>query len=242
MGVAAIFGMFAGLYFWFPKMFGRFLDEGIGKVHFWLTFIGVYAIFMPMHYLGLAGNPRRYAEMTGGTFPDRAAAGAQIHHHRGVHHHRRAVDLPVQLPVQPLRGQGSQEENPWHATTLEWSIPSPPPFDNFGGIEPAVYHGPYEFSVPGAADDFIPQHLAPESGAQSVVWLNRGSLRDRRCRARLLTKSRLIDRRKRRRHDRLPRAVTTTEIPRLQASASRTAPTSPRCSWGLPPSSCFSWP
>src|ERR1700735_3549514 len=61
MGVAAIFGMFAGLYFWFPKMFGRFMNEGIGKVHFWLTFIGVYAIFMPMHYLGLAGNVRRYS-------------------------------------------------------------------------------------------------------------------------------------------------------------------------------------
>src|SRR5271157_879650 len=64
MGVAEIFGMFAGLYFWFPKMFGRFMNEGIGKVHFWLTFIGVYAIFMPMHFLGLAGNPRRYSEMT----------------------------------------------------------------------------------------------------------------------------------------------------------------------------------
>src|ERR1700692_3944715 len=64
MGVAAIFGMFAGLYFWFPKMFGRFMNEGIGKVHFWLTFSGVYTVFMPMHCLGLAGNPRRYSEMT----------------------------------------------------------------------------------------------------------------------------------------------------------------------------------
>src|SRR5260370_540939 len=68
MGVAAIFGMSAGTYFWFPKMFGRFLGEGIGKVHFWFTFVGVYAIFMPMHFLGLAGNPRRYADMTAGAF------------------------------------------------------------------------------------------------------------------------------------------------------------------------------
>jgi cytochrome c oxidase subunit 1 len=59
-------------------------------------------------------------------------------------------------------GKEAKEENPWHATTLEWSIPSPPPFDNFGGVEPVVYHGPYEFSVPGAADDYIPQHLAPD--------------------------------------------------------------------------------
>ncbi len=59
-------------------------------------------------------------------------------------------------------GKEAKEENPWHATTLEWSIPSPPPHDNFGGVEPVVYHGPYEFSVPGAADDYIPQHLAPD--------------------------------------------------------------------------------
>ena len=65
MGVAAIFGMFAGTYFWFPKMFGKLMNESIGKVHFWLTFIGVYCIFMPMHFLGLAGHPRRYAELTG---------------------------------------------------------------------------------------------------------------------------------------------------------------------------------
>ena len=63
--------------------------------------------------------------------------------------------------VLALAGKEAKEENPWHATTLEWSIPSPPPHDNFGGLEPVVYHGPYEFSVPGAADDYIPQHLAP---------------------------------------------------------------------------------
>jgi cytochrome c oxidase subunit I len=59
-------------------------------------------------------------------------------------------------------GKKAEDWNPWHATTLEWSIPSPPPFDNFAGVEPVVYHGPYEFSVPGAADDYIPQFLAPE--------------------------------------------------------------------------------
>src|SRR6266404_8644585 len=65
MGVAAIFGMFAGTYFWFPKMFGKMMHEGIGKVHFWLTFAGTYAIFIPMHFLGVAGHPRRYSETTG---------------------------------------------------------------------------------------------------------------------------------------------------------------------------------
>ncbi len=162
MGVAAIFGMFAGLYFWFPKMFGRFLNEGMGKVHFWLTFIGVYAIFMPMHFLGLAGHPRRYFDTT---------AVEYLQQLQPVHVFvtmAAFVTISAQLIFLfsffwSLKfGKEAKEENPWRATTLEWTIPSPPPFDNFAGVEPVVYHGPYEFSVPGAADDFIPQTLAPE--------------------------------------------------------------------------------
>jgi cytochrome c oxidase subunit I len=161
MGVAAIFGMFAGTYFWFPKMFGRFLNEGIGKVHFWLTFVGVYCIFMPMHFLGLAGHPRRYFDSTAVTFLQKLQP---VHVFITI---AAIVTISAQLLflyniiVSLIAGKEAKEENPWHATTLEWSIPSPPPHDNFGGVEPVVYHGPYEFSVPGAADDFIPQHLAP---------------------------------------------------------------------------------
>jgi len=161
MGVAAIFGMFAGMYFWFPKMFGRFLHEGIGKVHFWFTFVGVYAIFMPMHFLGLAGHPRRYFDTTAVAF-----LGPLQPVHVFI-----SIAAFITITAQFLflfnffwslkAGKEAKEENPWHATTLEWSIPSPPPHDNFGGVEPVVYHGPYEFSVPGAADDYIPQHLAP---------------------------------------------------------------------------------
>ena len=161
MGVAAIFGMFAGMYFWFPKMFGRFLHEGIGKVHFWLTFVGVYAIFMPMHFLGLAGHPRRYFDTTAVAF-----LGPLQPVHVFI-----SIAAFITITAQFLflfnffwslkAGKEAKEENPWHANTLEWSIPSPPPHDNFGGVEPVVYHGPYEFSVPGAADDYIPQHLAP---------------------------------------------------------------------------------
>jgi cytochrome c oxidase subunit 1 len=162
MGVAAIFGMFAGMYFWFPKMFGRFLNETIGKIHFWFTFIGVYCIFMPMHFLGLAGHPRRYFDTTAVDYLQKL---------QPVHVFI-SIAAFVTIGAQFLFlfnffwslgwGEEAKEENPWHATTLEWSIPSPPPHDNFGGHEPVVYHGPYEFSVPGAADDFIPQHLAPE--------------------------------------------------------------------------------
>jgi cytochrome c oxidase subunit 1 len=161
MGVAAIFGMFAGMYFWFPKMFGRFLNEGIGKVHFWLTFVGVYAIFMPMHFLGLAGHPRRYFDTTAVLY---LAKLQPVHVFISI---AAFITIGAQLLFlfnffwSLKAGKEAKEENPWHATTLEWSIPSPPPHDNFGGLEPVVYHGPYEFSVPGAADDYIPQHLAP---------------------------------------------------------------------------------
>ena len=123
MGVAAIFGMFAGMYFWFPKMFGRFLNESIGKVHFWFTFVGVYCIFMPMHFLGLGGTSAALFRYHGSRIPEEAAAGPCFHQHRGVHHDRGAVDLPLQLPLQPVGGKEAKEENPWHATTLEWSIP-----------------------------------------------------------------------------------------------------------------------
>jgi len=162
MGVAAIFGMFAGMYFWFPKMFGRFLNEGIGKVHFWFTFIGVYGIFMPMHFLGLAGHPRRYFDASASEFLQKLQP---VHVFITI---AAFITIGAQLLFlfnffySLVAGKEAKEENPWHATTLEWSIPSPPPHDNFGGHEPVVYHGPYEFSVPGAADDYIPQHLAPD--------------------------------------------------------------------------------
>jgi cytochrome c oxidase subunit 1 len=161
MGVAAIFGMFAGLYFWFPKMFGRFLNETLGKIHFWITFVGVYLIFMPMHWLGIAGHPRRYFDTTAVEFLQKLQP---VHVFISV---AAFITIGAQLIFlfnffwSLKAGKEAKEENPWRATTLEWSIPSPPPHDNFGGVEPVVYHGPYEFSVPGAADDYIMQHVAP---------------------------------------------------------------------------------
>jgi cytochrome c oxidase subunit I len=161
MGVAAIFGIFAATYFWFPKMFGRMLNETIGKVHFWFTFIGVYSIFMPMHFLGLAGHPRRYADTTGVNF---LGPLHSVHYFITI---AAMVTITAQLIFlfnffYSMKAGQKASENPWNATTLEWSIPSPPPFDNFAGHIPVVYRGPYEFSVPGAADDYIPQHLTPE--------------------------------------------------------------------------------
>jgi cytochrome c oxidase subunit I len=175
MGVAAIFGMFAGTYFWFPKMFGKLMNEGIGKVHFWITFIGVYCIFMPMHFLGLAGHPRRYAELTGvqylgGAQPDPGLFSFNSHGLVNVQHFislAAFVTVTAQLIFlynffYSLAKGKKADENPWHATTLEWAIPSPPPHDNFGGNIPTVYRGAYEFSTPGVREDYEPQWLAPE--------------------------------------------------------------------------------
>ncbi|HSC77528.1 MAG TPA: cbb3-type cytochrome c oxidase subunit I [Candidatus Acidoferrales bacterium] len=159
MGVAAIFGMFAGTYFWFPKMFGKHLNEGLGKLHFWLTFVGVYAIFMPMHYIGLAGNLRRYADTTAVRF---LAELQPVHTFMSI---AAFVTIGAQLIFlfnliwSLWKGKKAESINPWDATTLEWTIPSPPPHDNFAGHEPTVYRGPYEFAVPGADKDFVPQHV-----------------------------------------------------------------------------------
>ncbi len=167
MGVAAIFGMFAGLTFWFPKMFGRMMSEGMGKIHFWLTFLGVYAIFGPMHYLGLIAHPRRYAETTQVNYL--AANGAdQIHYFITM---AAMITVTVQFLFlfnviwSYFKGKKASD-NPWEATTLEWTIPSPPPHDNFEGRIPSVYRGAYEFSVPNAKRDFVMQSNSDEMAFQ----------------------------------------------------------------------------
>jgi cytochrome c oxidase subunit 1 len=159
MGVAAIFGMFAGLTFWFPKMFGRFMNEGLSKIHFWLTFLGVYAIFGPMHYLGMLPHPRRYAEITG---VDYLAAGgsAEIHYFITI---AAMITITAQLIFlfnvvwSLFKGKVCTDDNPWEATTLEWAVPTPPPYDNFAGKIPTVYRGAYDFSLPKAKRDYAMQ-------------------------------------------------------------------------------------
>lgn len=160
MGVAAMFGIFAGTYFWFPKMYGRMMNETIGKVHFWLTFVGTYAIFMPFHYLGLAGVVRRYQAFA----PDYMQRFVPVH---------QAITIAALLTgaAQLLfvynmihsRFWGKPAPlNPWEATSLEWSTPSsPPPFDNFGGKLPVVYHDPYQYGVEGSSGDYVMQ-TSPE--------------------------------------------------------------------------------
>src|SRR5438067_4539463 len=156
MGVASIFGMFAAIYFWFPKMFGRMMNESLGKFHFWITFVGVYAIFIPFHAMGMLGMPRRYSRFDEYEFLKNSHGLVLFVTIAAI------VTVSVQIVLyfnflwSMFKGQIAGD-NPWEATTLEWTIPSPPPHDNFAGIVPTVYHGAYEFSVPGAPNDFIMQ-------------------------------------------------------------------------------------
>ena len=160
MGVAAIFGIFTGTYYWFPKMFGRMMHEGLGKLHFWLTFVGVNAIFMPMHFLGLVGHPRRYADTTG---VDYLAGLLPLQKFISVVAFITAAAQLIFLAnlFWSLFKGKKAPENPWEATTLEWTVPSPPPHDNFGGRTPVVYRGAFDYSKPGAPQDYILQN-APD--------------------------------------------------------------------------------
>jgi len=167
MGVAATFAILAALFFWFPKLFGTRLNEGLGKVHFWMTFAGVYAIFMPLHWGGLLTQSHVLGEAHRAAI---ASAGASI---------RTFVTLATVWTVSAqtlfvinfhyglLRRRRAEENNPWRATTLEWSIASPAPEGNFGDVPPVVYRGAYDFHGDSELD-FVPQHLAPELPAEKA--------------------------------------------------------------------------
>jgi cytochrome c oxidase subunit I len=160
MGVAATFAILAALFFWFPKMFGRCLNETLGKLHFWLTFSGVYVLFMTMHWLGLLERTTPAIAARGHdtlrtliTFATIATVSAQIL-------------FLCNFFWSLLRGESIGAKNPWRATTLEWSVASPPPSENFQGGVPVVFRGAYELGVPLAGEDFVPQHLAPDQLAR----------------------------------------------------------------------------
>jgi cytochrome c oxidase subunit 1 len=156
MGVAAIFGIFAATYYWFPKMFGRMMNETLGKIHFIFTFIGTYAIFMPMHYLGMAGQTRRYSQFTEVAYQHKLLPLQTFITFMAF------ITIAAQLIFLfnffwSLRKGSKASDNPWEATTLEWTTSTPPPHDNFAGRTPVVNRGPYEYNVPGAARDYIMQ-------------------------------------------------------------------------------------
>jgi len=156
MASAAIFGVFAGTYHWFPKMFGRMMNERLGRIHFWLTFIGIYATFFPMHFAGIQGmmrriySPQLYAHLKGlaelNAFVSLAAFALGL----------AQLIFLVNLFWSMFRGPRA-ERNPWEATTLEWQADSPPPHGNWGAHLPEVHRWAYDYSLPDAKDDYVPQ-------------------------------------------------------------------------------------
>ena len=157
MGVSAFFGMIAGVYHWFPKMFGRFMNKQLGYIHFFLTFVASYGVFWPMHYMGMAGVPRRYYMFSKYETFDQFA------------------DLNVFITVMAIIGFGAQlifvvnffmsifngkklkVLNPWNSNSLEWTTPIKPGHGNWPGKIPTVHRWAYDYSKPGRDEDFVPQ-------------------------------------------------------------------------------------
>ncbi|TDI64624.1 MAG: cytochrome c oxidase subunit I [Alphaproteobacteria bacterium] len=168
MGVAPLLVIFGAIYHWYPLMTGRMLDEKMGKFHFWVTFIGTYTIFLPLHYLGILGVPRRYFEMGDTSFiPDSAQdLNAFITVAALIVGFAQLVFLYNLF--RSLRHGKISERNPWKAASLEWQTAAyPPGHGNFGEHLPVVYRWAYDYGVPGAPDDFIPQNVPNNAVAES---------------------------------------------------------------------------
>jgi len=168
MGVAPILVIFGAIYQWYPKATGRMLDDTMARIHFWVTFVGAYLIFFPMHYLGLLGVPRRYFELGDMSFVTPSVHDLNIFI-TIVAWIVGAVQLLFIFNIfWSLRHGKPSGPNPWRATTLEWQTPqTPPAHGNWGKDLPVVYRWAYDYSVPGAPEDFIPQNQPGQFGAEA---------------------------------------------------------------------------
>jgi cytochrome c oxidase subunit 1 len=163
MAVAPILVIYGAIYHWFPKITGKMMDETLGKWHFWVTFVGTYCIYYPMHYIGIEGVPRRYFAYGQTEFMSDSVQDVNV-----------AITLAALVVaagqiiffvnvIKSLRNGAPAGPNPWNATTLEWQTEhTPPHHGNFAKDLPVVYRWAYDYSVPGVADDFIPQNVPPE--------------------------------------------------------------------------------
>ena len=165
MGVSPIMVIFGAIYHWYPKITGRMFNNTLGKIHFWLTFLGVYSIYLPMHYLGFLGVPRRYFAYEGISFSESAQA---------VNANITIAALIVGVTqliflfnlIWSVKYGKAAEHNPWGATTLEWQTPDKVPgHGNWGTSLPTVHRWAYDYSVPGASQDFLPQTMSSEEAA-----------------------------------------------------------------------------
>lgn len=156
MGLSAIFGLFAGVYHWFPKLFGRRMNKNLGFIHFWVTFIAAYGVFFPMHFLGMAGLPRRYYTNTAfPMFDDLADINVLVSYFAIIGGIAQVIFI-YNFFYSALRGKKS-EQNPWRSNTLEWTTPVEHIHGNWPGEIPEVHRWPYDYSKPGEEEDFVPQ-------------------------------------------------------------------------------------
>jgi cytochrome c oxidase subunit 1 len=167
MGVSALYGLFAGVYHWFPKMFeGRMLNKNLGYVHFWITVVGAYGVFFPMHFIGMAGLPRRYYTNTNFPyFDDLADVNVVISIFAIITAAGQLVFLYNFIHSMFYGKKGPK--NPWNSTTLEWTTESKHIHGNWEGAIPHVYRWPYDYSKLNkdesdyviAGQDFVPQNI-----------------------------------------------------------------------------------
>ena len=167
MGVSPIMVLFAAIYHWFPLISGKQLHAGLGKAHFWFTFLGTYAIYLPMHYLGFLGVPRRYFATSGTDFIPESAEALNASITMAAIIVGLSQLIFIYNVIRTLHKGEPAGHNPWGATSLEWQTPDVPPrHGNWGPELPVVHRWAYDFSVPGAERDFIPQNEPEGKGAE----------------------------------------------------------------------------
>jgi cytochrome c oxidase subunit 1 len=163
MAVSPVLVIFGAIYHWYPKITGRMFNDTLARWHFWITFLGTYVIYYPMHYLGFEGVPRRYYAYGETAFMSESVQDVNV-----VITLAALVVAAGQLlffynVLMSLRNGPKADPNPWGATTLEWQTPhTPPHHGNFGPELPVVYRWAYDYSVPGAKQDFVPQNVPPD--------------------------------------------------------------------------------
>ncbi|HBB80875.1 MAG TPA: cytochrome c oxidase subunit I [Cryomorphaceae bacterium] len=166
MGLSAIFGMYAGVYHWFPKMYGRMMNKSMGYAHFWLTFITAYGVFFPMHFLGMAGLPRRYYSNTAFPMFDNLADINILITYFAIIGGSAQLIFIFNFFYSIWRGPKATQ-NPWRANSLEWTTPVEHVHGNWPGDVPVVHRWAYDYSKPGAEEDFVPQNVPLAEGEES---------------------------------------------------------------------------
>lgn len=166
MGLSAIYGMFAGVYHWFPKLYGRMMNKSMGYAHFWLTFITAYGVFFPMHFLGMAGLPRRYYSNTAFPMFDNLADINVLITYFAIIGGAAQLIFLFNFFYSIWRGPKAKQ-NPWRGNSLEWTTPVEHIHGNWPGDIPVVHRWAYDYSKPGSEEDFVPQNVPLAEGEEN---------------------------------------------------------------------------